>query len=130
MKPRFRRSNPSGSLPSASPKAPKTQEIVTRFAPNRWFHQHFNIGRSHARYLALHPPPQFHGHAEKVEDRAKDQIEYPDKAPFIRKKFEEELAKRGVKSLMPDEAYTNRNYEWSKAMGNGKASCVGGLHHF
>jgi len=86
-------------------------------APNRWFHQHFNIGGSHARYLALHTPMQFHGHAEKVEDRAKDQIEYPDKAPFIRKKFEEELAKRGVKSLMPDEAYTNRNYEWSKAMG-------------
>ena len=30
---------------------------------------------------------------------------------------EEELAKRGVQSLMPDEAYTNRNYEWSMAMG-------------
>jgi gentisate 1,2-dioxygenase len=85
--------------------------------PNRWFHQHFNVGGSHARYLALHPPMQFHGHAEKVEDRAKDQIEYPDEDLFIRKKFAEELAKRGVQSLMPDEAYTNRDYEWSKAMG-------------
>jgi len=85
--------------------------------PNRWFHQHFNIGGSNARYLALHPPMQFHGHAEKVEDRAKDQIEYPDEDPFIRKRFEAELAKRGVQSLMPDEAYTNRNYAWSKAMG-------------
>ncbi len=85
--------------------------------PNKWFHQHFNVGGSNARYLALHPPMQFHGHAEKVEDRAKDQIEYPDEDPFIRQKFEEELAKRGVQSLVPDEAYTNRNYAWSKAMG-------------
>ncbi len=85
--------------------------------PNKWFHQHFNAGGGPARYLALHPPMQFHGHAEKIEDRAKDQIEYPDEDPFIRKKFEEELAKRGVKSIMPAEAYSNRDYEWSKSMG-------------
>jgi hypothetical protein len=85
--------------------------------PNRWFHQHFNAGGTMARYLALHPPMQFHGHAEKVEDRAKDQIEYPNEDPFIKKTFEQELTKRGVKSLMPDEAYTNPDYEWSKAMG-------------
>jgi gentisate 1,2-dioxygenase len=85
--------------------------------PNRWFHQHFNVGAAPARYLALHSPMQFYGHAEKVEDRAKDQIEYPNEDPWIRKKFEEELAKRGLKSLMPDEAYANRDYEWSKAMG-------------
>jgi hypothetical protein len=85
--------------------------------PNRWFHQHFNAGASTARYLALHPPMQFHGHAEKIEDRAKDQIEYPDEDPWIRRKFAEELGQRDVKSLMPDEAYTNRDYEWSRAMG-------------
>lgn len=85
--------------------------------PNRWFHQHFNAGATTARYLALHPPMQFHGHAEKVEDRAKDQIEYPDEDPFIRQKFEAELSQRGVKSLMPAEAYTNRDFEWSKTMG-------------
>jgi mannose-6-phosphate isomerase-like protein (cupin superfamily) len=85
--------------------------------PDRWFHQHFNAGASTARYLALHPPMQFHGHAEKIEDRAKDQIEYTDEDPWIRKKFAEELGQRGVTSLMPDEAYINRDYEWSKAMG-------------
>jgi oxalate decarboxylase/phosphoglucose isomerase-like protein (cupin superfamily) len=85
--------------------------------PNKWFHQHFNAGASTARYLALHPPMQFHGHAEKLEDRAKDQIEYPDEDPFIRQKFEEELKKRGIESLMPAEAYTNRDFEWSKGMG-------------
>ncbi len=85
--------------------------------PNRWFHQHFNAGAAPARYLALHPPMQFHGHAEKIEDRAKDQIEYPDEDPWIRQKFEEELANRGLKSLIPEEAYKDRDFEWSKAMG-------------
>ena len=85
--------------------------------PNRWFHQHFNVGAKPARYLALHSPMQFYGHAEKVEDRAKDQIEYTDEDPWIRRKFSDELSKRSVQSLMPDEAYTNRDYEWSKAMG-------------
>jgi len=85
--------------------------------PDRWFHQHFNVGGTLARYLAMHPPMQFHGHAEKLEDRAKDQIEYPDEDPFIRQKFEEELAKHGLKSLIPAEAYTNRDFEWSKGMG-------------
>ncbi len=83
--------------------------------PNRWFHQHFNLGGNPARYLALHPPMQFHGHAEKVEDRAKDQFEYPDEDPFIRQKFESELSKRGFTSLMPEEAYNNRNFEFSPA---------------
>jgi len=85
--------------------------------PDRWFHQHFNVGGTLARYLAMHPPMQFHGHAEKLEDRAKDQIEYPDEDPFIRQKFEAELAKQGLKSLIPAEAYTNRDFEWSKGMG-------------
>ena len=45
-------------------------------------------------------------------------IECPDEDPWLRQKFEEELGKRGLKSLMPDKAYTNRNDEWSTAMGN------------
>jgi hypothetical protein len=32
---------------------------------------------------------------------------------MIREKFESELAKKGVKSLMPEEAYHVRNYAWS-----------------
>ena len=85
--------------------------------PKMWFHQHFNVGAAPARYLALHPPFQFHGHAEQVADRAKDQIEYPDEEPWIRQKFEEELSKKGVKSLMPEGAYKDRDYDWSKAKG-------------
>jgi hypothetical protein len=37
---------------------------------------------------------QFHGHAEKVEDRAKDQIEYCNEDKWVREKFEGEMAKR------------------------------------
>lgn len=83
--------------------------------PNRWFHQHFNVGSAPARYLALHPPRGFSGISERVEDRARDQIEYPDEEPPIRARFEEELVKRGLTSLMPREAYQNRDYEWSYA---------------
>ncbi len=80
--------------------------------PGRWFHQHFNLGGVPGRYLALHPPLQFHGYAEKVEDRARDQIEYPDEDPWVREYFESELAKRNLTSLMPDRAYQDRDYEW------------------
>jgi len=81
--------------------------------PNKWFHQHFNAGGDPARYLALHPPMQFHGHAEKVEDRAKDQIEYCNEDKWVREKFEGEMAKRGITSLMPAQAYTDPNFEWN-----------------
>ena len=81
--------------------------------PNRWFHQHFNIAAAPARYLAIHPPRGFSGISEKVEDRARDQIEYPDEEPWIRSKFKEELARKQLVRLMPEEAYINRNYEWS-----------------
>ena len=79
--------------------------------PDRWFHQHFNVGETSARYLAFHPPVQFEGWAETIQDRLKDQIEFPDEDPFVRQKFEEELAKKGLTSMMPEEAYTDRDYQ-------------------
>jgi gentisate 1,2-dioxygenase len=83
--------------------------------PDRWFHQHFNTGAIPGRYLAMHPAEQFAGFGEKVEDQARDQIEYPDEDPMIRQRFEDELAKKGITSLMPAEAYKDRNYVWSYA---------------
>jgi hypothetical protein len=81
--------------------------------PNRWFHQHFNVGAEYARYLAFHAPRGVAGRSERVEDLARDQIEYPDEDPFIRQKFESELAARGISSLMPEEAYRDRNYAFA-----------------
>jgi len=85
--------------------------------PNRWWHQHFNAGGSPARYLTLHPPrhPMFGGGRRGAEKAQEPDIEYPDEDPLIRQTFEAELAKRGVRSLMPDAAYRDRNFEWSYA---------------
>lgn len=83
--------------------------------PARWFHQHFNVSAGSDRYLALHSPRvigALFGSGEAIEDRARDQIEYPDEDPWIREKFESELAKRGLTSVMVDEAYKDRNYQW------------------
>ena len=82
--------------------------------PNRWFHQHFNVGDIPARYLAMHPPMQFHGHAEKVTDRAKDQIEYVNEDPMIRELFASELEKRGLTSKMDPRAYEVNDFDWTK----------------
>jgi quercetin dioxygenase-like cupin family protein len=90
------------------------QEAALFVPPDRWFHQHFNLGQRAARYLALHPPVQFAGYAENVEDRARDQIEYTAEDPWIREKFEAELRARGMESLVPDEAYKDPDYVWKK----------------
>ena len=89
------------------------REAAAFVPPNRWFHQHFNLGETRARYLALHPPYQFHGYTdENVQDLSNDQIEYCDEDPWIRQKFEEELAQRGLTTSMPDGAYQQRDYQW------------------
>jgi hypothetical protein len=88
------------------------QEAALFVPPDRWFHQHFNLGDNAARYLALHPPMQFHGYAASPEERAKDQIEYPQEEPWVREMFERELAAQGLKSLMPDEVYTHPGFTW------------------
>ena len=80
--------------------------------PNRWFHQHFNVGEIPARYLAFHAP-RGTGQSERVEDRQRDQIEYPSEDPWIRQKFEAELAERNLTSLMPAEAYTDPDYTFA-----------------
>ena len=72
-----------------------------------WYHQHFNSGAEPARYLVLHvkSPTLPDKHVE---------VEYTDEDPEIREIFEHELAKSGVKSKMPPECYTNRNFKWKK----------------
>ena len=93
--------------------------------PNRWWHQHFNAGAEPARYVALHAPTGMPTGAasftstsgERITNREEDQIEYPDEDPWIRQHFEGELAKRGLTTLMPEQAYRDRAYEWKYADG-------------
>ena len=80
--------------------------------PDRWFHQHFNVGRDAARYFAFHSPRQIFPYSEAIEDLARDQIEYYLEDPSIRQRFEGELAKRGINSLMPDDAYRIQDFRW------------------
>ncbi len=83
--------------------------------PEMWFHQHFNTSSTPARYLPLRfgaikhsMGPGMFGDISKVDKDVKaggDQIEYCDQDPSIRRMFEEELAKSGIKSQMDPEVY-------------------------
>jgi hypothetical protein len=44
---------------------------------------------------------QFHGHAEKVEDRAKDQIEYPNEIPIFVRSSKRNWASGASRALCP-----------------------------
>ena len=85
------------------------QEGTVFTPPEGWYHQHFNVGVEPARYIAFGPPRVLAGRPERIEER---QIFYPDEEPWIRQKFEEELARRGLVTDIPEEAYRDRDYEW------------------
>lgn len=88
------------------------QEGSVFVPPDQWFHQHFNLTGAPARYLALHSPYHLNMSAEAVRDPSRDQIEYTAEDSSIRQRFEAELEKRKLTTLMPEEAYTNPSYEW------------------
>jgi hypothetical protein len=78
--------------------------------PDMWFHQHFNVSTNPARYLAFHGN---NGGREVVRDPSQDQIEYTAEDPIVRQTFERELAKVGHTSLMPEQCYTDPNYQFA-----------------
>jgi oxalate decarboxylase/phosphoglucose isomerase-like protein (cupin superfamily) len=88
------------------------QEASVFTPPADWFHQHFNVGNGPARYLKFGHMSQFAGH------RTNGQTEYANEQPWVREKFEAELAARGAKSLMPSEVYENANYQWEYGDGD------------
>ena len=90
--------------------------LPTQDAENEYFHQHFNLGNKAARYFALHPPVQFIGKEEDEQGNAEGvNIEYSEEEPWIREYFESELAKRGLKSDMPEAAYQDPDYTFKAA---------------
>ncbi len=74
--------------------------------PNRWFHQHFNIGTTPARYLAFKHEavairnPQGVPKAWISRRVGGDQIDYADETTVVRNTFVDELARRGIASRM------------------------------
>jgi len=61
--------------------------------PEMWFHQHFNVGKEPAKYLALHgqyspkhrTTKKSYWGADKDVKQGGHQIEYEDEAPAIRR---------------------------------------------
>jgi oxalate decarboxylase/phosphoglucose isomerase-like protein (cupin superfamily) len=74
--------------------------------PNRWFHQHFNIGTTPARYLAFKHEavairnPQGVPKAWISRRVGGDQIDYADESTVVRNTFTDELTRRGIASRM------------------------------
>ncbi|MDP2731325.1 MAG: hypothetical protein Q8O55_12740 [Dehalococcoidales bacterium] len=81
------------------------------FAP-QFYHQHFNLGKTPARYLKF-GPGGVRRYAERHMPRV--QTEYPDEAAWIREYFEKELAKRDLTSLMPGGVYKDKDFNWEYA---------------
>jgi oxalate decarboxylase/phosphoglucose isomerase-like protein (cupin superfamily) len=81
--------------------------------PGGWFHQHFNTGAQAARHLAIRYGSRLHPIGFKIADKRSEDgvyidvkrggtlIEYADEDPRIRRHYEEELKKTGVRCEMP-----------------------------
>ena len=61
--------------------------------------------------LAFHAPHMYGGDPLRSYGPGSN-IEYPDEDPWMRQNFEQELARRGLKSEMPAECYTDYDYKW------------------
>jgi oxalate decarboxylase/phosphoglucose isomerase-like protein (cupin superfamily) len=78
--------------------------------PNKWFHQHFNSGKTPARYLAFKHEVALIRNSQGVPTAwisrrvGGEQIDYADETPEVRNMFAEALAKHGIDPAM-DEAY-------------------------
>ena len=74
--------------------------------PNMWFHQHFNVGDTPARYLAFKHEGVAIRNSQGVPKSwisrriGGDQVDYADEVPHIRETFAEALAKVGLKPAM------------------------------
>ncbi len=77
------------------------------------YHQHFNGGATPARYLALRlggNPEHITGRSSEQEaewwgERAVNQIEYQDEDPEIRREYEAEIAKHGLKLELEEDNF-------------------------
>ena len=79
--------------------------------PNYWFHHHFVQSPTTARMLALRRSRLHPGLGDNVVDYERNEIQYWQEDPSIRKMFEEKLAERGLSSQMPPECYTDKSFD-------------------
>lgn len=81
--------------------------------PEGWWHTHFILGAKPAKQLALRWDGRKYRFGRQWQynvdmKKGGDQIEYADEEPESRRMFEQELAKRGLKSRMDESLYKKR----------------------
>jgi hypothetical protein len=99
---------PNTSTGNTTAQCNVRNNVPSNVFPEWWFHQHFNLGKEPAKYLAIHGRFS-RKHKSGMKDwkldtnlkEGGDQIEYEDEDPMIREMFEKDLAKRGLKCEMP-----------------------------
>ena len=101
---RKKKSGPDEQPTRENPMAMHWQEGSMFTPPDLWFHQHMNVLDRPPRYLTFHPArqvqPLYNG----------GNVPFVEEHPIIRQTFEAELARRGLKSNMPPELYTDPNF--------------------
>jgi len=85
------------------------QEGSVFVPPNMWYHQHINTGGTENRQLRLFPPRPIMNYS--MYD-PRQYVPFVEEETWVKKKFEADLAKNGLTSLMPDEAFTNPDFKF------------------
>lgn len=87
--------------------------------PAGWYHQHFNLGSEPAGQFAIHSPRLGTLHDGAIFD-AHDPaniIDYVEEEPGIRELYKEELEGREAELRMPEECYTNPDFDFEEVEG-------------
>lgn len=78
--------------------------------PLQWYHQHFNSGKSPARFVKLGGwnNDLYPFSTTLVSDPKRVEIDYPDEDPKVRKIFVERLSSTGTPLKMPEEVFKRK----------------------
>ena len=87
------------------------QEGSVFVPPYHWYHMHLNTGPVENRQLRIRAPRP----GANPDGDPRRSIPFSQLDPWIRPRFEEELARNGLTSLMPEAAYKDPNFTWDEA---------------
>lgn len=80
--------------------------------PTFWYHQHFNLSSFPAKHFVLHGPRFGSLNNNGILDGHRHVIDYHEEDADVRNHFEKELAERERESNMPEECYSDPEYEF------------------
>lgn len=93
--------------------------------PSGWWHHHFHTAPDATSQLAMHPPELGTLLSRKgaFNPQAKfNTLEYVDEDPVIRNRYREELERRGLEFQMPEQVYTDPEFDIEKYLEEASAS--------